>query len=796
MPSGGDLQGAINSANPGDEIVLQASGSWTGSYALPNKGANSAWIVIRSSALSSLPMPGNRVSPQDAANMPKIMALGTNTAFTLANGANHYRLMGLEITEQPKQYLNYGLIMGGDPNDTNAADLPSYITIDRCYIHGLVLSHIKFGVQMNGSYLAVIDSYLSEFHGIGQDTQAIFGYMGTGPLKIVNNFLEASGENILFGGAWDAIPNTTTADVTFTNNYLYKPPAWRTSTIVPPPNALTAKASTGGSLATGTYYYAVIAQGTAGTLTSPGSCQSSRSNEVAVTLGAGQSAATLQWIEPAYGDSQDTRMADNYVVLRTQDAPKASNRTWTYYVVTPSAGATSISFTDKGTSTQTGYGEWARYWDVKNLFEIKNGVRWLVDSNVMEGNWVNAQNGFSVLFTPRNETPFMPGNRISDITFTNNVIRHVAGGINLASEDDSQPSADWPLQQPTARMAFVNNLFEDVSWAYNGNGNFMEMEEGAHTGMDGAQDILIEHNTSFQTGNYNSISPGGPINNLVFRNNVFGEGGYGWFVSGLGQSYSALTQVFSNLSFTNNVWAADPGPYQIPGNSFPSDLSQVGFVNYNGGNGGDYHLASNSPYKGTATDGTDPGVNMDTLKMVLTNVLAGSNTSAPTNGSTGPVISTPAPATTTPSSPMLWFAIVSVNSGKCLTVTPNATVAQYTCSATNSAQMFSLAPYYDSSQNLVGYEAYSRTGAGLGLNVWGNTSSNGATVGIYKLSGQANEIFRLNPDHAGNFTIIPKNSGSCLDITNVSKTDGALLEQWSCTGGPNQSFDVVMVDSL
>lgn len=572
-----------------------------------------------------LPVPGNRVSPKDAVNMPKIMAAATTAAFTFAPKANHYRLMGLEITEQPKQPLNYGLIMQGDPSDPDANDLPSYITVDRCYIHGEVLSHIKFGWQMNGSYLALVDSYVSEFHGIGQDAQAVTGYMGTGPLKIANNFLEGSGENVIFGGAYDAIPNTTTADVTFTGNYLFKPQSWRTDSIVPAPT-LTATPTAGGSLSPGTYYYAVIAQGTAGTLTAPGSCQSARSNEVAVTVGAGQNAAALQWTEPAYGDAADTRNADSYVVVRSQNPPGTPNRRWTYYMADPSAASTTMAFADHGTSAQIAYNEWARYWDVKNLLEIKNGVRWLVDSNVMEGNWLNAQNGFSILFTPRNETPFMPGNRISDITFTNNVIRHVSGGINLASEDDSQPSADWPQQQATARLAFVNNLFEDVSSKYNGNGVFMEVELGAHQGMPAVQDVLMDHNTVFQTGNFMDLQNCcGTLDGFTFTNNVFGEGTYGWYVNGLGPSYSALTQVISNLTFTNNVWAGDPGLYQVPGNYFPADLAQVGFTNYNGGSGGDYHLATSSPYKDIATDGAAPGANVDTLNLVLQKAITGNS---------------------------------------------------------------------------------------------------------------------------------------------------------------------------
>ena len=802
VSAGQDLQAAINSAQPGDEIVLQAGQSWTGSYVLPNKGPSTSWITIRSSAVASLPLPGHRVSPNDASNMAKIVAAGPTEAFHIAAQANHYRLIGLEITEQPKQWVNYGLILQGDPNDPNASDLPSYITIDRCYIHGQALGHIKFGWQMNGSYLAIIDSYVSEFHGIGQDTQALTGYMGTGPLKISNNFLEGAGENIEFGGAYDAIPNTTTADVTFTGNYVYKPDSWRTSTIVPAPSALQGSGASGGSLPPGTYYYAVIAQGTAGTLDSlPGQVQSSRSPEVAVSVGGGQNAATLQWTESLYGDSQDTRIADNYVILRSQDPPGAASRNWVYFKTTPSAGSTTISFTDTGAGAQAGFGEAPRYWLVKNLFEIKNGARWLVDGNIMENNWLAGQNGFSILLTPRNETPFMPGNKVTDFTFRNNVIRHIAGGVNIGSEDDTQPPSYASLEIPTARISFVNNLFDDVNWKYNGNGVFFETGPGPFPGQQSVQDIILDHNTVLQTGNFADIATccGTPVENFSFTNNVFGEGTYGWVANGLGQFYSSLTLAITNLIFTHNVWAGDPVPFQVAGNYFPTDISQIGFVNYNGGNGGDYHLASTSPYKGLASDGTDPGANIDTIDTVLSDVVGGKDASLPaTAGGTSDAITpapTPVPVSTTSATATLptgLFELANQNSGKCLTAQNDYTLAQFTCSSANPAQLFALKPSYDASSTLQGYEVYSPS-MDLAVDVWNISTADGATIGMYKFAAHANQLFTLQPDGNGSFILVAKHSSSCFDIAAFATSDGVSLEQWGCNGGSNQAFQVIPV---
>ena len=49
VAAGGDLQAALNAANPGDTVVLEAGATFTGNFVLPAKGGSS-YIVIRSSA--------------------------------------------------------------------------------------------------------------------------------------------------------------------------------------------------------------------------------------------------------------------------------------------------------------------------------------------------------------------------------------------------------------------------------------------------------------------------------------------------------------------------------------------------------------------------------------------------------------------------------------------------------------------------------------------------------------------------------------------------------------------------
>ena len=76
-----DLQNALNSAHPGDTIVLDAGSIYTGNFTLPAK-ANplGQWIYIQSSALSRLPAPGVRIGPSNAPNMAKIVTPNATAA--------------------------------------------------------------------------------------------------------------------------------------------------------------------------------------------------------------------------------------------------------------------------------------------------------------------------------------------------------------------------------------------------------------------------------------------------------------------------------------------------------------------------------------------------------------------------------------------------------------------------------------------------------------------------------------------------------------------------------------------
>ncbi|HMI92749.1 MAG TPA: hypothetical protein VK509_15340, partial [Polyangiales bacterium] len=73
MTAGGDLQAALDDAQPGDTLALAAGATFDGPFTLPRK-RGSGWIVVRSSAADRLPKAGTRVTPAHAQLMPKLEA--------------------------------------------------------------------------------------------------------------------------------------------------------------------------------------------------------------------------------------------------------------------------------------------------------------------------------------------------------------------------------------------------------------------------------------------------------------------------------------------------------------------------------------------------------------------------------------------------------------------------------------------------------------------------------------------------------------------------------------------------
>src|SRR5215475_7767077 len=478
VAAGGDVQAAIDQARPGDVIELQAGETFTGNFRLPNK-SGSEWIVIRSSAADAdLPAPGTRITPAKNAMMPKLISPNADPVVYTDEGAHHYRFIGVEFGVAAGKDIYNMIAFGAD--QTSLAKTPHDLIIDRCYIHGNDAGDVRRGVMLNCARAAVIDSYISNCHGEGFDTQAICGWNGSGPFKIVNNYLEGAGENVMFGGAKPSIQNLIASDIEFRLNYVYKPVSWK-----------------------------------------------------------------------------------------------------------------------KGHATYAG-----RPWTIKNLFELKNAQRALVDQNVFENNWADAQSGFAILFTPRGEDGVAPWATVQDVIFTNNIVRHSGGGFSIAGPDGTSPS------QPSRRILIRNNLIDDIdgnkwgSAAYGpADGKFAQL-------VGGPVNVTFDHNTIFQSGSL-IVADGSPSPGFVFRNNVARNNLYGVMGSNRSPGLDSLGFYFPRCDFRKNVIVGVPPEIKYPADNFLTPLpGRVGFVDLAGG---DYRLAPGSPYKNAGADGRDVGCDFSAL---------------------------------------------------------------------------------------------------------------------------------------------------------------------------------------
>jgi hypothetical protein len=504
--AGGDLQAAINTAQPGDTIYLQAGASFTGSYHLPAKGGTS-YITIRSSAPdTSLPKPGERITPAYASLLPKIKVTNVGPGIKTDRAATYWRLQFLEILPASSMATANLVEFGGAGTSQNTlSSVPQHLILDHCYLHGDPNYGQRRGLALNSGDTQIVNSYFADFKGVSQDTQAIMGWNGPGPFLIENNYLEAAAENLMFGGTDPTIPNLVPSNITIRRNVITKKTAWKTQS-----------------------------------------------------------------------------------------------------------------------------------WTVKNLIEFKNAQHVVLEGNTIENNWAAGQQGYSILFTPRNQSGTAPWTVVRDITVQHNIIRHVASGFNISGYDDS-----WPSQQ-TQNIEIKNNLMYDVStyWStpYHPAHGWLAVIGG------GPKNITFDHNTVDNNGNATIFFDGNPqygikkIYGFEVTNNLLRDNTYGIYGNAIGEGTVGLNAYTPNYVVLRNTFAGPSAKLYPTGNDFPTllqwkaDVKAVADDYHLDAVAANYHLVSTSLSKRSGTDGKDLGVDFAALNAAL-------------NGSATPSPEPPPPST-------------------------------------------------------------------------------------------------------------------------------------------------------
>lgn len=487
VPAGADLQAAIDRAAPGDTITLEPGATYQGLFKLRRKAGNQ-YITIRIADESLLPPDGTRISPAAATVLPKLIAPDNRPPLQTEAGAHRYRLIGIEI-RPPKGVYASELVLLGSPGALSAADQPFNIILDRLYIHGDPTVGAKRGITLNSGFTVIKNCYISDIKSDFQDSQAIAGWNGPGPYEILNNYLEASGENVMFGGALPSIQGLVPSDIVFRKNYCFKPTSWR------------------------------------------------------------------------------------------KDSPDFAGKTWI----------------------------------VKNLFELKNARRVLIEHNVFENNWAQAQAGFGIVFTVRAESGSAPWAVIEDVIFSQNIVKNCGAGVNILARDYNSN-----LQGIVRRLLIKDNLFLNIDHTkWPGEGRLFQI-------LWGPEDLTIDHNTAITSNLRHTIIFDGsyPCQRLIVTNNIFPHGQYGVFGNAKGTGTVALDTYAPDSVFRNNVLAGGSATKYPTTNFFPPSLSAVDFQDYAGG---DYRLSPTSPYRLAGTDGKDLGADIAAIDVGISDVVSGTS---------------------------------------------------------------------------------------------------------------------------------------------------------------------------
>jgi PKD repeat protein len=534
LATGGNLQAAYNALKCGQTLSLAHGATWVGPFTFGKKSCTATnWITIKTDG--TLPPVETRVT---AADLPQLatISMKPNSSSNKVTG-DHIRFVGIAWLKQA----------GGPIVDFVDVVGANNIIFDRNYAHGNPKEETRRFLSFSGgNYIGVVDSWVDEMHCIAKtgtcvDAQAVAGGGGSVPngvWKIVNNYLSAAAETIIFGGSAATV---TPCDIEVRSNYMFKPMSWNP-------------------------------------------------------------------VDPSFIGTQ--------------------------YIV-------------------------------KNLFELKNTCRLLLEGNVLQNVWGGfSQTGFSILIGPKNQAigtgNVCPLCYISDITVRYNASSTSASALQIGNA----PSGNNGWAAGGHNYSIHDDVFDNLQYA----GCY---QCGPFTGQIGSNyqstnpppvaeimhDVLLNHLTlvtvtpwpvagfKFATGMLNMSGPPAgntakvpQMTNITYENSLFASGVSGFYPTGGGADNCSwpgpsvnktLAQMISacwvgTSLFSGNVVVAYPGASAWPaGNWYATSWSAVGLTNYNNGSGGNYSLTATSPFKGKALDGKDPGADIGLVSQYTKNVVSG-----------------------------------------------------------------------------------------------------------------------------------------------------------------------------
>ncbi len=244
-------------------------------------------------------------------------------------------------------------------------------------------------------------------------------------------------------------------------------------------------------------------------------------------------------------------------------------------------------------------------WSVKNLLELKMGVRVLIEGNVFANCWAQAQAGYAWVFWSASENAGAPFTETRDVLARKNKIINVASFAQLTNHSSTGTVVDM------TKVKIEQNVAEKI----NDVGGQSALLGGSIKAFQitGVNCLQLIHNTvapASDTLHSQQNFAGAVSDRYTDRDNIYGFSTGGVVGDSDGTGAACYTTYTTNNNIHRELFAGDAGGSHQADCNYAANEAGIGYVDEAGG---DYHLSGSSPYKGTGDDGLDPGADIDAV---------------------------------------------------------------------------------------------------------------------------------------------------------------------------------------
>jgi hypothetical protein len=235
VKAGDNLQAVVDAVKPGDTVLLDPAGTWP-TIRLRATGAGGRWFLETDGAPNPI---GSRVTAAEAAGFAKLGG-GNGPAITTDPGGGNVEIRNIAFLPNANaaadRFSTVVALGHGMEKDVN--DLAHAVTLRRvfCAVQWQTQRQRRF-TRAECTDFAMVDSRLEGLnYKTPDDAQGFLTTNSPGPFHLQNDHIEATGENVLFGGGDPQIKNLVPgeAGTVIRGCYLYKPLAWKYDSITNP----------------------------------------------------------------------------------------------------------------------------------------------------------------------------------------------------------------------------------------------------------------------------------------------------------------------------------------------------------------------------------------------------------------------------------------------------------------------------------------------------------------------------------------------------------------------------------